>query len=230
MLKFNGSTLLTINNMYKIGIGSEEIENVEELLTELGFSWKKIENPRIKIAELAREQLGKPYKYGASVSKDAPNCFDCSSFTSWLYTEAGLALPRISVDQYAFGQEVSLTDARDGDLIFSNTHINIRNVFRKETVEFETGTKVPKPIDHVGILIGENVIHASGEAGGTNGVIEEKLNESKKFHDIVGIRRIKGTDSARYIVSISNDKLSSVIKEGILSKLFQLNSEMAICQ
>jgi cell wall-associated NlpC family hydrolase len=202
---------------YKIGIDSREFENIEERINKLGFPWEKIENPRVQIKKLVREQIGKPYKYGASVLKDAPNSFDCSSFTSWVYVQLGISLPRISVDQYAFGEEVSLADAHDGDLIFSNTHINIRNVFRSETVELNPGTKIPKPIDHCGILIGNNVIHASGSSG----VIEEELSTSKNFQDIAGIRKIKGMDGTKYLISVPNNKLSAVIKEGILSKLKQ---------
>ena len=67
------------------------------------------------------ELEGKPYKFGASVSFDAPNYFDCSSLTAYLFVQAGIQIPRVSIDQYVFGEEISRKEARFGDLIFLNT-------------------------------------------------------------------------------------------------------------
>ncbi len=203
---------------YIIGIGSEEVDNIERGLTQIGLSWQRIENPRSKVCSLAREQIGKLYKYGASVLKDAPNFFDCSSLTSWLYTQSGISLPRISVDQYVFGEEINLNDARPGDLIFSNTHKNLRNIFYSESKEFKSGTKVSKPIDHCGIFMGDSIIHATESKGF---VIEELLNESEYFKDIIGARKIPGVDSARYVIIIPNDKVNVFVKEGIISQLLK---------
>jgi cell wall-associated NlpC family hydrolase len=150
---------------------------------------------------------GKQYKIGLgikevasfekSVSKDAPDFFDCSSFTNWLYVQAGITLPRISVDQYVFSEEVSKENAKAGDLIFSNSHRNIRNVFHKESVEFKPGTSVPKSIDHCGIYTGDEVIHANEKMGCVN---KERILESEYFQDIVSIRRVKEADEARYVM------------------------------
>ena len=131
--------------------------------------------------------------------EDAPQFFDCSSFTNWLYVQAGITLPRISVDQYVFSEEVTRENAKPGDLIFSNSHRNIRNVFHKESKEFKPGTSVPKSIDHCGIYLGEEVIHANEKAGC---VCKEKISESEYFQEITGIRKINEADEARYIVSL----------------------------
>jgi cell wall-associated NlpC family hydrolase len=184
--------------LYKMGFGSKEVSGIEKIFNDINIKWEIIENPRTKIIELAEENIGKPYKYGASVSKDAPDFFDCSSFTNWLYVQAGIALPRISVDQYVFSIEASKENARAGDLIFSNSHRDIRGIFHNKSKEFKPGTPVPKLIDHCGIYLGTHVIHTNEKTGC---VSKEKISESEYFQDIVSIRRIKEADEARYIVN-----------------------------
>lgn len=57
--------------------------------------------------------LGSPYVWGAA----GPNTFDCSGLIQWSYAQAGLALPRVSRDQYAAATPVPLSDLRPGDLL-----------------------------------------------------------------------------------------------------------------
>ncbi|MER5944687.1 NlpC/P60 family protein [Streptomyces sp. NPDC001904] len=61
----------------------------------------------------AQSALGKPYVWGAS----GPSGFDCSGLTQWSYAQAGVGLPRTSQEQRYAGQQVSLSQARPGDLV-----------------------------------------------------------------------------------------------------------------
>ena len=62
----------------------------------------------------ARQQLGKPYAYGAT----GPGSFDCSGLTQAAWKAAGVTLPRTSQQQFAVGKKVAKADLRPGDLVF----------------------------------------------------------------------------------------------------------------
>ncbi|MDY5784628.1 MULTISPECIES: C40 family peptidase [unclassified Corynebacterium] len=66
-----------------------------------------------RIVEIARTKIGSPYVYGAA----GPNAFDCSGFTSWVYSQAGKAIPRTSQAQAGAGQRVSLDQLQAGDIV-----------------------------------------------------------------------------------------------------------------
>lgn len=61
-------------------------------------------------------ELGKPYVYGAT----GPNTFDCSGLTQFVWDRAGVAIPRVAADQYAYTVPIPLSDLRPGDLVFFN--------------------------------------------------------------------------------------------------------------
>lgn len=95
---------------------------------------------RAAILELAKEQLGDPYVYGAT----GPNAFDCSGFTSFLYKNNGYDMARMCSGQMAQGVIVSREGLQVGDLIFFGPSIG--------------------GVNHVGIYAGEGqVIHAGGK-------------------------------------------------------------------
>ncbi len=67
---------------------------------------------------LAKQQIGKPYVWGA----EGPNSFDCSGLMYYAYKNgAGVTLPRTSRDQSKVGTTVSKSNLQPGDLIFSST-------------------------------------------------------------------------------------------------------------
>ncbi len=61
----------------------------------------------------ARNAVGKPYVWGAN----GPSGFDCSGLMQWSYGQAGVSLPRTSQAQRYAGRQVSLDQARPGDLV-----------------------------------------------------------------------------------------------------------------
>jgi len=90
--------------------------------------------PRSQIVSVAKKYLGAPYRWGAT----GPNSFDCSGFTSYVYRQVGVSLPRVSRDQINAGERVSRKDLAPGDLVFFGS-----------------------PIHHVGMYVGGGMmIHA----------------------------------------------------------------------
>ncbi|MCX8020483.1 MAG: C40 family peptidase [Chitinophagaceae bacterium] len=99
--------------------------------------------PSRALLEAVDEWYGVRYRKGGVSKKGV----DCSGFTMSVYQYAyGVALPRVSRDQYRFCRKISLTELQEGDLLFFNT----------------TG----RGVSHVGIYLGNNrFIHASVSRG-----------------------------------------------------------------
>jgi cell wall-associated NlpC family hydrolase len=64
------------------------------------------------IVGIAQTMIGVPYVYGGST----PSGFDCSGFTSWVYRQAGVSIPRTASQQQAAARRVATPQA--GDLVF----------------------------------------------------------------------------------------------------------------
>ncbi len=91
----------------------------------------------LRIANLAKKQLGKPYKWGA----EGPDRFDCSGLALFVYEQVGIQLPRNSRSQAKVGQIVTIDNLKPGDLLFFATK--------------------GKTVNHVGIYVGgHDFIHA----------------------------------------------------------------------
>ncbi|MGC0249414.1 LysM peptidoglycan-binding domain-containing protein [Pseudactinotalea sp. Z1748] len=73
------------------------------------------------IVNIARQFVGTPYVWGGST----PAGFDCSGFTSYVYAQAGIDLPRNSGAQRSAGHVVSASQAQPGDLVWWPGHIGI---------------------------------------------------------------------------------------------------------
>jgi cell wall-associated NlpC family hydrolase len=73
------------------------------------------------LVEIASSLVGIPYVYGGTT----PSGFDCSGFTSYVYAQAGMTIPRTSTAQRDAGTVVSRDQAQPGDLIWSPGHIAI---------------------------------------------------------------------------------------------------------
>lgn len=64
--------------------------------------------------EVARNQIGDPYRYGAA----GPNAFDCSGLTMFAFGRAGISLPRTSDAQASHVRRIHKHRMRRGDLMF----------------------------------------------------------------------------------------------------------------
>ena len=73
------------------------------------------------ILEIAARYVGVPYVWGGTT----PNGFDCSGFTSYVFAQVGISLPRTSAAQRNAGTVVSRADARPGDLVMHPGHVAI---------------------------------------------------------------------------------------------------------
>lgn len=81
------------------------------------------------IVGIAHGLTGVPYRTAGST----PSGFDCSGFTSYVFSQAGRSIPRSAAAQYGATSRVSRSQAQPGDLVF-----------------FSQGGG----IDHVGIYLG----------------------------------------------------------------------------
>lgn len=211
------------SNPYKIGVSINEVNKIlgteikekefEKILDKLGFEYKKIK-PLDEIKKIIPQVEGKPYKFGASVSFDAPNYFDCSSLTAYLFAQAGIQIPRVSVDQYVFGKEVAENEAKFGDLVFLNTG---NGKIHYETVDFIKGKSVKEGVDHCGLYLGDGkVLHTSRFNG--NKVDVQNIKDNPSFKTIVGYRRFTD-DEERFVLMIPYYRNDIRIKEDLAEEI-----------
>ena len=73
------------------------------------------------VIEIASRYVGVPYVYGGTT----PNGFDCSGFTSYVYAQLGINLPRSSGAQRSVGTVIPRSQAKPGDLIWTPGHVAI---------------------------------------------------------------------------------------------------------
>jgi cell wall-associated NlpC family hydrolase len=69
----------------------------------------------LAVAELAREQIGRPYRYGG---ESPVYGFDCSGLVQYCYGQQGIFLPRQVRAQVQIGHSVERGQLRPGDLVF----------------------------------------------------------------------------------------------------------------
>lgn len=89
--------------------------------------------------------IGTPYQYGGSSPETG---FDCSGFTMWAWSHAGVYLPHSSAAQYASLPHVAQSDLQPGDLVFFYS-----------------------PISHVGIYVGGGRMIHSPHTGSVVSVV-----------------------------------------------------------
>lgn len=101
-----------------------------------------------KMINYAKKFIGVPYIYGAT----GDGGFDCSGYTQYIYSRYGYELPRSARYQKTAIEQVNISEAKKGDLVFFSSN-------KKES-----------NITHVGIVISEEgeeltMIHASSSRG-----------------------------------------------------------------
>lgn len=123
-----------------------------------------------KIIATAKSCEGLPYKTGGTTKKG----FDCSGLVMTSFSKQGVSLPRSSFEMAKKGKEVSLSEAKKGDLVF-----------------FTTNSKYPNKINHVGLVTSiENgtvyFIHSTNKKG----VIISNANENYYKKTFAKVKRI----------------------------------------
>ena len=117
-----------------------------------------------EIVSYAKQLIGTPYVYGGST----PRGFDCSGFTSYVYKQFGITLPRSSSAQYGPVTKVGRNELQAGDLVF-----------------FRNGGS---GIGHVGIYVGNNTFIHSPSAGKT--VCIDTMSSGYYAKNYVGAGRV----------------------------------------
>ncbi|MGA9162283.1 MAG: NlpC/P60 family protein [Actinomycetota bacterium] len=97
------------------------------------------------VLDAAYSVIGTPYQYGGSSPETG---FDCSGFTMWAWSHAGVYLPHSSAAQYASLPHVAQSDLQPGDLVFFYS-----------------------PISHVGIYVGGGQMIHSPNTGSVVSVV-----------------------------------------------------------
>jgi cell wall-associated NlpC family hydrolase len=77
-----------------------------------------------RVVTLAKQYEGANYKYGGQ----GPKSFDCSGFTQFVYSKAGVSIPRRSKDQARTGKKISIRHAKKGDLIILTKGRKVQHV------------------------------------------------------------------------------------------------------
>lgn len=92
----------------------------------------------------ALSRVGMPYVWGGS----GPSVFDCSGLVQWSMRQAGIAMPRVAVDQAQTGPLIPLSELQPGDLLF-----------------YHTDPTAPAYISHVAIYLGNGMMEQAPEPG-----------------------------------------------------------------
>lgn len=101
------------------------------------------DDTRAAILAAAYSQLGVPYVYGAESPGEA---LDCSGFTQYCYSQAGIDIPHSSVGQAGMASTCDLDSLQAGDLVF-----------------WEGTASGSASGSHVAIYLGDGqIIHANG--------------------------------------------------------------------
>ena len=118
-----------------------------------------------ELALHALSQIGVRYRYGGSTPDEG---FDCSGLVRYIYSRAGIVLPRTTQAMSALGVSVATDELEPGDLVFFDT---LRRSF-----------------SHVGIYIGDQRFIHAPTSGGTVQLVDMRDRYWRSRYD--GARRL----------------------------------------
>ena len=155
ILILQSCSLVSRVSVYPIRVG-------ETHLVDLHLSEQQI---KTRLEAAYNRWQGTPYRYGHQVPGLAA---DCSGFTQSVFNhQLSIKLPRTTRQQISHGQNVSLKNAKAGDLVF----FNLKNGY-----------------GHVGIYLANNIVM---QATTSKGVTKTNLNTSKWWAErVFKIKRI----------------------------------------
>ncbi len=113
--------------MFFVGSAFREYSPVENLVSYAEATSKKAQSAieiRAGLVEQANKYLGSRYRYSSA----GPKAFDCSGFTSFLFSQIGVTLERSSRNQSRMGKRVPISSAQPGDLLFFAVKGNVHHV------------------------------------------------------------------------------------------------------
>ena len=151
----------------------EEIDNFDFLYADSNddFYYSGASQTADAIINEAMRHLGTPYRLGSK----GPNTFDCSGFTSYVFSRNHFSIGNNSRDQYARNMPIPKSEAHRGDLVFF------------------TSPNSGRSVGHVGIVVDVDpitqaitFIHASSKAG----VKVSSTSEATYARRYVGVRRV----------------------------------------
>ncbi|MFE7238500.1 NlpC/P60 family protein [Streptomyces sp. NPDC057580] len=90
-----------------------------------------------KVLAFARDQIGKPYVWGAT----GPSSYDCSGLTQAAWKAAGVDIPRTTWDQVKIGTRIATADLQPGDLVFFYDDISHVGIYKGDGMMIHA----PKP-------------------------------------------------------------------------------------
>jgi peptidoglycan DL-endopeptidase LytE len=142
----SGDTLWGIASTYKTTVSN--IKSLNGLTSDNIFGGQKLQVSGTKVAPViskaqmvideAKKYIGTPYLWGGNT----PAGFDCSGFTSYVFSKVGVTIPRTAATQ--FSSLKAIATPNPGDLVFYETY-------------------APGP-SHVGIYLGNNKFIQAGSS------------------------------------------------------------------
>lgn len=152
------------------------------------------------VLSTAKKYINTPYRSGGTTASG----FDCSGFTSKVFSELGISLNRTSGGQYNQGTAVSKANLQVGDLVFFNT----------------SGSGV----SHVGIYIGKGqMIGAESSEGVTISSINDPYYWGKRY---LGAKRVANFDEEKVVAAV--EKAAEVKKAEIDFNIYASREEVAV--
>ena len=103
---------------------SRKIQTLEQEIAAMQARMNQDKLDGNAVIEIADNYSGVPYVRGGTT----PKGFDCSGYTSYVFAQLGVDLPRTSASQYAWADKVKAEDRQVGDLMFWSDRGGIHHV------------------------------------------------------------------------------------------------------